>query len=166
LRLHGSALPFAEQLRQQVSAQTFQITKLAERGWPLPLRVNARTGEPTGLRGTAAMIWISVWSELAQMGEWEDTALIRSALDHYLEAVSSGQLFGAPENVEGECVNSENIYIAINAYEGMVTEQFYFVDCSALGNSVRFLEADDRRAAYDLGPHGSNYGNLAGFSHA
>jgi|GEM_PF-1115381 len=273
LRLHGSALPFAGQLRQQVSAQALQIAKLAASGWPLPLSVDARTGEPTGLKGTAAMIWISVWSELAQMGEWEDTALIRSALDHYREAVSSGQLFGAPEDV-GECVTSEDIYIAINAYfdgyritgrqedldtciraaewlylwqksfhhefdprtligayglrsrgghlasfknnhlhiygldadrslrelavitgderwqqladdhwafsaqltplvdgqfnayEGMVTEQFYFLDWSALGNSVRFLEADDRRAAYDVGPYGRNYGNLAGFSHA
>ena len=104
-----------------MSTQAFQITQLAARGCPLPLGVDARTGEPTGLRGTAAMIWISVWSELAQMGEWKDTALIRSALDHYREAVSSGQLLGAPEDVEGECVTSEDIYIAINAYEGMVS---------------------------------------------
>ena len=32
-----------------------------------------------------------------------------------------------------------------NAYEGMVTEQFYFIDWSALGNSVRLFEKDERR---------------------
>jgi hypothetical protein len=31
-----------------------------------------------------------------------------------------------------------------NAYEGMVTEQFYFIDWSALGNSVRLIEDDER----------------------
>ena len=53
-----------------------------------------------------------------------------------------------------------------NAYEGMVTEQFYFIDWSALGNSVRLFEDDERRSNYDVGPHYRNHGNLAGFSHA
>jgi hypothetical protein len=53
-----------------------------------------------------------------------------------------------------------------NAYEGMVTEQFYFIDWSALGNSVRLFEEDERRSNYDVGPHYRNHGNLAGFSHA
>ena len=51
-----------------------------------------------------------------------------------------------------------------NAYEGMVTEQFYFIDWSALGNSVRLFEKDERRSNYDVGPHYRNHGNLAGFS--
>jgi hypothetical protein len=53
-----------------------------------------------------------------------------------------------------------------NAYRGMVTEQFYFIDWSALGNSVALFEPDARRAAYDVGPHYRNHGNFAGFSHA
>jgi hypothetical protein len=53
-----------------------------------------------------------------------------------------------------------------NAYEGMVTELFYFIDWSALGNSVRLFEEDSRRSHYDVGPHYRNHGNLAGFSHA
>jgi len=48
----------------------------------------------------------------------------------------------------------------------MVTEQFYFIDWSALGNSVHLFERDDRRSNYDVGPHYQNHGNLAGFSHA
>ena len=198
---------------------------------------------------------------------------IRAGLDHYRDAVESGELYGAPEDV-GECITSEDIYIAVNAYldgyrilgrkedlatclkaaewlylwrksfhhhldprtivgvygltsrggdlasfknnhlhiygldidgslrelaeltgdarwreladdhwkfasqlvplvdgqfnayEGMVTEQFYFIDWSALGNSVRLIEDDERRATYDVGPHYRNHGNLAGFSHA
>ncbi|MBE2203372.1 MAG: hypothetical protein IAE94_03385 [Chthoniobacterales bacterium] len=53
-----------------------------------------------------------------------------------------------------------------NAYAGMVTEQFYFNDWSALGNSVCLFEEDDRRANYDVGPFYRNHGNVAGFSHA
>jgi hypothetical protein len=273
LRRHGKALSFSTALQDQVIAQATQVADLAGRGWPLPLSVDARTGEPAGLHGTAAMIWISVWAELAAMGQWNDTALIAQGLDHYRADVESGQLFGAPEDV-GECVTSEDIYIAVNAYldgyrvtrrpsdletalqaarwiyiwrksfnhsldprtivgvyqlksrggdlasfknnhlhlygldveesllelatltgdrrwreladdhwrfaaqltpvvdgqfnayEGMVTEQFYFIDWSALGNSVRLFEEDERRSNYDVGPHYRNHGNLAGFSHA
>jgi hypothetical protein len=219
------------------------------------------------------MIWISVWTELQAMGLWEDIALLEAGLDHYREAVLSGELFGAPEDV-GECVTSEDVYIAINsfldgyrvtnrpadletathaarwlylwrksfnhamdprtilgvyhlcsrggdlasfknnhlhiygldadrslrdlahltqdsrwaeladdhwefaaqltplvdgqfnAYRGMVTEQFYFIDGSALGNSVYMHESDSRKSAYDVGPHYRNHGNFAGFSHA
>jgi hypothetical protein len=53
-----------------------------------------------------------------------------------------------------------------NAYRGMVTEQFYFIDWSALGNSVYMHESDSRKSAYDVGPHYRNHGNFAGFSHA
>lgn len=273
LRRHGKALSFSTALQDQVIDQATQVADLAGRGWPLPLSVDARTGEPAGLHGTAAMIWISVWAELAAMGQWNDTALIAQGLDHYRADVESGQLFGAPEDV-GECVTSEDIYIAVNAYidgyrltgrpedletaiqsarwlyiwrksfnhsldprtivgvyqlksrggdlasfknnhlhlygldveesllelatltgdrrwreladdhwrfaaqltpvvdgqfnacEGMVTEQFYFIDWSALGNSVRLFEEDERRSNYDVGPHYRNHGNLAGFSHA
>jgi len=273
LRRHGEVLSFSSALRDQVLAQARQVAELARRGWPLPLSVNALTGEPAGLRGTAAMIWISVWSELEAMGLMENGELIARGLDHYRSAVESGELFGAPEDV-GECVTSEDIYIAVNAYldgyrvtgcpedlrtatqaakwlytwrksfnhsldprtivgayglrsrggdlasfknnhlhiygldveeslhelagltgdarwkelaedhwkfsaqltplvdghfnayEGMVTEQFYFIDWSALGNSVRLFEEDERRSNYDVGPHYRNHGNLAGFSHA
>ena len=273
LRRHGPSLSFASALQEQIVAQASQVADLARRGWPLPLSVDARTGEPTGLQGTAGMIWISTWAELAAIGQWNDAALIAQGLDHYRSRVESGQLFGAPEDV-GECVTSEDIYIAVNAYldgyrvtqrpedlqtaiqaarwlylwrksfnhqldprtligvyqlksrggdlasfknnhfhlygldveesllelaqltgdrrwqlladdhyafaaqltptvdgqfnayEGMVTEQFYFIDWSALGNSVRLFEPDDRLAAYDVGPHYRNHGNLAGFSHA
>jgi hypothetical protein len=61
------------------------------------------------------MIWISVWAELAAMSQWDDKELIARGLDHHRQDVESGQLFGAPEDV-GECVTSEDIYIAINAY--------------------------------------------------
>lgn len=273
LRLHGSLLPFAGSLRTEVLRQARKVAELARSGWPLPLSLDARTGKPAGLRGTAGMIWISVWRELAAQGLWEDQDVIREGLHHYRKAVESGQLYGAPEDV-GECMTSEDIYIAINtyldgfratgqredldtclqaaqwlylwrksfqhdfdprtligtyglksrggdlasfknnhlhiygldaeeslleltkqtgdrrwkiladdhwafaaqltpltdgqfnAYEGMVTEQFYFIDWSALGNSVRLFEEDSRSAAYDVGPHYRNYGNLAGFSHA
>jgi hypothetical protein len=273
LRRHGKVLSFSSALQDQLVAQASQVAKLADCGWPLPLSLDARTGEPAGLHGTAAMIWISVWAELYAMGQWSDTALIAQGLDHYRAAVESGQLFGAPEDV-GECVTSEDIYIAVNAYldgyrvtrrpkdletaiqaarwlyiwrksfnhridprtivgvyqlksrggdlasfknnhlhlygldveesllelakltgdsrwselaedhwkfsaqltpvvdgqfnayEGMVTEQFYFIDWSALGNSVRLFEEDERRSNYDVGPHYRNHGNLAGFSHA
>ncbi len=273
LRLHREALPCAAELHDQILGQSEKILKLAEQGWPLPLSVDARTGEPAGLHGTAAMIWISVWCELARMGDGGNTDLILAGLDHYRGAVESGDLCGAPEDV-GECITSEDIYIAVNAYldgyrllgrkedlatclkaaewlylwrksfhhhldprtivgvygltsrggdlasfknnhlhiygldidaslrelaeltgdarwreladdhwafasqlvplvdgqfnayEGMVTEQFYFIDWSALGNSVRLIEDDERRASYDVGPHYRNHGNLAGFSHA
>jgi len=273
LRKHGAALPFAKPLLEQIVAQAGQVADLARQGWPIPLSVDARTGQPAGLQGTAGMIWISVWSELAAMGAWSDTALIAAGLDHYRPAIESGQLFGAPEDV-GECVTSEDIYIAVNAcldgyrvtnrpedletalraarwlylwrksfdhrfdprtligvyqlksrggdlasfknnhlhlygldveeslfelaertgdarwrqladdhyafaaqltplvdgqfnaYEGMVTEQFYFIDWSALGNSVHLFEPDGHRSSYDVGPHYRNHGNLAGFSHA
>lgn len=273
LRLYGHALPFADQLKEEVVRQAGLVATLAQKGWPLPLSVDARSGEPAGLHGTAGMIWISVWSELFAMGLWEDLDLIRDGLDHYREAVTTGQLYGAPEDV-GECVTSEDIYIAVNtfldghrvtgrdedlatgihaarwlylwrksfdhhfdprtligvyglksrggdlasfknnhlhlygldveeslyelaaktgddrwrkladdhwafaaqltplidgqfnAYQGMVTEQFYFIDWSGLGNSVALYEEDERRADYDVGPHYRNHGNLAGFSHA
>jgi hypothetical protein len=273
LRKHGKSLAFADKLLEQVVAQAKKIASLARRGWPIPLSVDARTGEPAGLKGTAGMIWISVWSELAAMNQWDDMALIAQGLDHYRPDIESGQLFGAPEDV-GECVTSEDIYIAVNAnldgyratrrpedlqtalsaarwlyvwrksfnhkldprtlvgayqlksrggdlasfknnhlhlygldveeslqelslltgderwreladdhwqfaaqltplvdgqfnaYEGMVTEQFYFIDWSALGNSVRLFENDARHSNYDVGPHFRNHGNLAGFSHA
>lgn len=273
LRKHGKFLPFAKTLLEQVSRQALQVGNLARRRWPIPLSVDALTGEPAGLRGTAGMIWISVWAELAAMGQWDDLSLITEALDHYRAGVESGHLFGAPEDV-GECVTSEDIYLAVNAYldgyritrrtvdletaiqaakwlylwrksfnhrfdprtilgvyqlksrggdiasvknnhlhiygldveesllelatltgddrwrrfaddhwtfsaqltplvdgqfngyEGMVTEQFYFIDWSALGNSVRLMEPDERRSDYDVGPHYRNHGNLAGFSHA
>jgi hypothetical protein len=273
LRKHGDLLPFAGDLMEQVVEQAGKVAALAGRGWPLPLSVDARTGEPAGLHGTAGMIWISVWAELAALGRWTDPGLIAQGLDHHRADVESGQLFGAPEDV-GECVTSEDIYIAVNAYldgyrltrrpedletavqaarwlyiwrksfdhpldprtilgvyqlrsrggdlasfknnhlhlygldveesllelaqltgdtrwrqlaedhwrfaaqltplvdgqfngyEGMVTEQFYFIDWSALGNSVRLFEDDQRRSNYDVGPHYRNHGNLAGFSHA
>jgi len=273
LRLYRSSLPFADTLLDQVVVQAGKVADLARRGWPVPLSVDARTGEPAGLQGTAGMIWLSVWSELAAMKQWNEVALISQGLDHYRADIESGQLFGAPEDV-GECVTSEDIYIAVNAYldgyrvthrpedletailaarwlylwrksfdhkldprtligayqlksrggdiasfknnhihlygldveesllelarltedkrwqeladdhwqfaaqltplvdgqfnayEGMVTEQFYFIDWSALGNSVRLFEDDERRSHYDVGPHYRNHGNLAGFSHA
>ena len=273
LRQHGKLLSFSPELLDQVVAQARQVADLAGRGWPIPLSIDARSGEPAGLHGTAGMIWISVWAELAAMGQWDDKALIAQGLDHHRQDVASGQLFGAPEDV-GECVTSEDIYIAINAYmdgyratgrpedlqtallaarwlyiwrksfnhridprtivgiyqlksrggdlasfknnhlhvygldaeesllelarltgdkrwcelaedhwkfaaqftplvdgqfnayEGMVTEQFYFIDWSAPGNSVFLLEPDERRSSYDVGPHYRNHGNLAGFSHA
>ena len=273
LRRHGANLRCGEALLGQVKRQSELVADLARRGWPIPLSVDARTGKPAGLKGTAGMIWISVWAELAAIGEWTDTALIAQGLDHHRADVESGQLFGAPEDV-GECVTSEDIYIAVNAYldgyrvtgraedlqtaiaaarwlyawrksfdnlidprtlagvyqlrsrggdlasfknnhlhlygldveesllelarltgdnrwrelaedhwlfaaqltplvdgqfnayEGMVTEQFYFIDWSALGNSVRLFEDDERRSNYDVGPHYRNHGNLAGFSHA
>jgi hypothetical protein len=273
LRKYKSSLAFADDLLDQVMDQSKMVADLARRAWPIPLSVDARTGEPAGLRGTAGMIWISAWSELAAMKQWDDLELIAHGLDHHRADIESGQLFGAPEDV-GECVTSEDIYIAVNAYldgyrvtgrpedlqtalsaarwlylwrksfdhqldprtlvgayqlksrggdlasfknnhlhlygldveeslvelarltgderwreladdhwhfaaqltplvdgqfnayEGMVTEQFYFIDWSALGNSVRLLEEDDRRSNYDVGPHFRNHGNLAGFSHA
>jgi len=273
LRRHGANLRCAEALLEQAKRQSERVADLARSGWPLPISVDAHTGEPAGLKGTAGMIWISVWAELAAMGEWTDTALIAQGLDHHRADVESGQLYGAPEDV-GECVTSEDIYIAVNAYldgyrvtgraedlqtaiaaarwlyvwrksfdnlidprtlvgvyqlrsrggdlasfknnhlhlygldveeslfelsrltgddhwrelaedhwhfaaqltpvvdgqfnayEGMVTEQFYFIDWSALGNSVRLFEDDERRSNYDVGPHYRNHGNLAGFSHA
>jgi len=53
-----------------------------------------------------------------------------------------------------------------NGYEGMVAEQFYFIDWSACGNSVYLFEPDERRSNFDVGPYYRNHGNLAGFSHA
>ncbi len=272
LRRHSAVLPFRDELRGQIVAQAGKVAELARRGWPLPLSVDARTGEPAGLKGTAGMIWILVWSELAKLGQWEDVGLIREGLDHYRASVESGQLYGAPEDV-GECVTSEDIYIAVNtylegykitgrpedlatciqaaewlylwrksfdheldprtllgvyglcarggdlasfknnhlhvygldidsslrelaaitgdgrwtqladdhwayaaqltplidgqfnAYEGMVAEQFYFIDWSPYGNSVGLLEKDARHAACDVGAHYRNHGNVAGFSH-
>jgi len=273
LRRYRQSLSFAAELEDQIVSQANRVAELARRGWPLPLSVNAHTGEPTGLQGTASMIWISVWVELAAMGLWSDQDLIAQGLDHYRDSLVSGQLFGAPEDV-GQCVTSEDIYIAVNtyldgyrltrrpedlataiqaarwiylwrksfnhlidprtlvgvyqlksrggdlasfknnhlhlygldaeqsllelatltndnrwkelvedhwkfaaqltplvdgqfnAYEGMVTERFYFIDWSALGNSVGLFEEDERRSSYDVGPHYRNHGNLAGFSHA
>jgi len=79
------------------------------------MAVSALDGVPTGQAGTAGMIWISVWAELHAMGLWEDIALLEAGLDHYRGAVLSGELFGAPEDV-GECVTSEDVYIAINSF--------------------------------------------------
>jgi hypothetical protein len=273
LRRHGQNLSFASELQKQVLSQAEAIASIARKGWPLPMAVSALDGVTTSQAGTAGMIWISVWTELQAMGLWEDIALLEAGLDHYREAVLSGELFGAPEDV-GECVTSEDVYIAINsfldgyrvtnrpadletathaarwlylwrksfnhamdprtilgvyhlrsrggdlasfknnhlhiygldadrslrdlahltqdarwteladdhwefaaqltplvdgqfnAYRGMVTEQFYFIDWSALGNSVYMHESDSRKSAYDVGPHYRNHGNFAGFSHA
>jgi hypothetical protein len=273
LRRHGQSFSFSAELQKQVLSQAEAIASIARKGWPLPMAVSALDGVPTGQAGTAGMIWISVWTELQAMGLWEDIALLEAGLDHYREAVLSGELFGAPEDV-GECVTSEDVYIAINsfldgyrvtnrpadletathaarwlylwrksfnhamdprtilgvyhlrsrggdlasfknnhlhiygldadrslrdlahltqdarwteladdhwefaaqltplvdgqfnAYRGMVTEQFYFIDWSALGNSVYMHESDSRKSAYDVGPHYRNHGNFAGFSHA
>ncbi|MEY2906906.1 MAG: hypothetical protein RLZZ408_1377 [Verrucomicrobiota bacterium] len=115
LRRHGKALSFSGALQDQLVAQAIRVAGLARDGWPLPLSVGARTGKPAGLHGTASMIWISVWAELSAMDQWSDTDLIAQGLDHYRPAVESGHLFGAPEDV-GECVTSEDIYIAVNAY--------------------------------------------------
>jgi len=273
LRHHRAILPFAKDLHPQLQVQAQKVADLAVEGWPLPMSVDARTGRPAGLQGTAAMIWISVWCELTRLGSGEFLELIHSGLDHYRSAVEEGLLFGAPEDV-GESLTSEDTYIALNtyadafrllqrpedletcvkaaqqlylwrksfhhdfdprtligvyglssrggdiasfknnhlhiygldadaslrdlakwtgndrwtrladdhwafasqltplvdgqfnAYAGMVTEQFYFIDWSGLGNSVIHLEKDDHRAGYDVGPFYSNHGNLAGFSHA
>lgn len=115
LRRHRGHLSFAAELESQVVRQAEKVAAMAKKGWPLPLSIDARTGEPAGLKGTAAMIWISVWCELAKMGLWKDTAFIREALDYYRPFVESGQLHGAPEDV-GECITSEDIYIAVNTY--------------------------------------------------
>jgi len=273
LRRHGQSFSFSAELQKQVLSQAEAIASIARKGWPLPMAVSALDGVPTGQAGTAGMIWISVWTELQAMGLWEDIALLEAGLDHYREAVLSGELFGAPEDV-GECVTSEDVYIAINsfldgyrvtnrpadletathaarwlylwrksfnhamdprtilgvyhlrsrggdlasfknnhlhiygldtdtslreltrltgdskwkqladdhwefaaqltplvdgqfnAYRGMVTEQFYFIDWSALGNSVYLHESDSRKSAYDVGSQYRNHGNFAGFSHA
>ena len=273
LRRHGSAIPFAGELTDQILLQARAVADLARTGWPLPLSVSALDGTAAGLEGTAGMIWLSVWAELTSLGLWTDFEILEAGLDHYRESVRTGELFGAPEDV-GECVTSEDIYLAINAfldgylltkrstdletatqaarwlylwrksfnhemdpatilgvyklrsrggdlasfknnhlhiygldvdrslrklsdltgdrrwarladdhwefaaqltplvdgqfnaYRGMVTEQFYFIDWSALGNSVALFEEDGRRAAYDVGPHYRNHGNFAGFSHA
>lgn len=273
VRLYGEHLPFSGELREQVRRQAVLAAGLAREGWPLPLGVHARTGRPIAMCGTAGMLWLAVWCELAQMNCWDDTALIKDGLDHYRPAVWSGRLNGAPEDI-GECPGSEDTYIAIetylagyalcgreedlatciraakqlyfwrkaftnyldprtivgvyqldsrggdiasfknhalhiygldadrtlrilselmgqtrwsdladdhwafaaqltplvdgqfNAYEGMVTEQFYFCDWAAAGNSVFLLEDDKRRASYDFGCFFRNHGNIAGFSHA
>lgn len=273
LRKHRASISFAEQLCAQIQSQAELVASFARSSWPIPMSVDAHTGKPAGLRGTAGMIWISVWAELHAQGIWSDNALITAGLEHHRADVESGQLFGAPEDV-GESVTSEDIYIAVNTYldgyrvthrpedletavraaqwlylwrksfdhhfdprtllgayglksrggdlasvknnhlhvygldveegllelarltgdvrwrqladehwcfaaqltplvdgqfngyEGMVAEQFYFIDWSALGNSVRLFENDSRRASYDVGTHYRNHGNLAGFSHA
>jgi hypothetical protein len=88
---------------------------MARKGWPLPMAVSAHDGAPTSQQGTAGMIWISVWAELNAIGLWPDVALIEQGLDHYRLAVQTGNLYGAPEDV-GECVTSEDVYIAINTF--------------------------------------------------
>lgn len=273
LRRHAATLNFANDLNEQLLHQASAVAALAREGWPLPMSIDALSGRPAGLNGTAGMIWISVWCELWRTGAWSDLSIIAAGLDYYRDSVMSGDLYGAPEDV-GECVTSEDIYIAINtfldgyrvtgrqedldtaahaarwlylwrksfdhamdpltilgvyqlrsrggdlasaknnhlhiygldadtslrelakitgdsrwreladdhwefaaqltplvdgqfnAYRGMVTEQFYFIDWSALGNSVHLFEKDELRSAYDVGPHYRNNGNLAGFSHA
>jgi hypothetical protein len=115
LRRHGQNLSFAAELQKQVLSQAEAVAKIARKGWPLPMAVSALDGVPTGQAGTAGMIWISVWAELHAMGLWEDIALLEAGLDHYRGAVLSGELFGAPEDV-GECVTSEDVYIAINSF--------------------------------------------------
>jgi len=273
LRRHREILPIGDDLHASLLVQARKVADLAKEGWPLPMSVDARTGRPAGLHGTAAMIWISVWCELTRLGSSDFSELIVDGLEHYRDSVEEGLLFGAPEDV-GEALTSEDIYIAMNtyadafrllqrtadldtclkaaqhlylwrksfhhefdqrtllgvyglssqggdiasfknnhlhiygldadetlrflsektgnprwscladdhwafacqltplvdgqfnAYAGMVTEQFYFIDWSGLGNSVFHMEADQHRAGYDVGPHYRNHGNLAGFSHA
>ena len=115
LRKYGASLSFAKTLLEQIEIQAAQVAALARHGWPIPLSVDALTGAPAGLQGTAGMIWISVWTELAHLGKWSDMELIAQGLDHHRADVESGQLFGAPEDV-GESVTSEDIYIAVNVY--------------------------------------------------
>jgi len=115
LRRRGQNLSFAGELQKQVLSQAEAVAKIARKGWPIPMAVSALDGVPTGQAGTAGMIWISVWAELHAMGLWEDIALLEAGLDHYRGAVLSGELFGAPEDV-GECVTSEDVYIAINTF--------------------------------------------------
>jgi len=115
LRRHGGSLPFAQSLQRQVLNQAEAIADIARKGWPLPMAVSARDGAPTSQQGTAGMIWISVWAELHAIGLWPDVALIEQGLDHYRHAVQTGNLYGAPEDV-GECVTSEDVYIAINTF--------------------------------------------------
>jgi len=115
LRQHGGSLPFAQSLQRQVLNQAEAVADMARKGWPLPMAVSARNGAPTSQQGTAGMIWISVWAELHAIGLWPDVALIEQGLDHYRLAVQTGNLYGAPEDV-GECVTSEDVYIAINTF--------------------------------------------------
>ena len=271
LRNHGARLPFVSSLREDILRQARQMAEFAKSRAQLPLSVDAGTGEVQSLSGSAAMIWISVWLELLRQNLWHDRDVILRCAEAYRQAVGSGRLYGAPEDV-GECASSEDAHIAINAYcnlyeqfrnhedletalraarwlylwrrcfhlpfssrtmigayrlssvggefaspknnhfhvygldvddslrklaqwtgdarwseladdhwrfaaqlialedgqfngyEGMMTEQFYFADWSCLGNSVHRLESDERRAAWDVGPHFRNHGNLAGFS--
>ena len=115
LRRHGGSLPFSQSLQRQVLNQAEAVADMARKGWPLPMAVSARDGAPTSQQGTAGMIWISVWAELHAIGLWSDIALIEQGLDHYRLAVQTGNLYGAPEDV-GECVTSEDVYIAINTF--------------------------------------------------
>ncbi len=270
---HGDRLPFRAALQADILRQAELVAGFARRNPILPLSVDAVSGEVQSLAGTAAMIWISIWTLLDRLGLWSDRDLIRRCADAYRPAVDSGLLYGAPEDV-GESSTSEDVYIAINVYadlhaqygrpedlatlqtaarwlylwrrafnvrlsprtligaynlrshggdlassrnnhlhvygvdaedallrlsewtgdarwaeladdhwcfiaqlvsmedghfngfEGMVTEQFYFMDWSCLGNSVHRYEADPRKAAWDTGPHFRNHGNMSGFSTA
>ncbi len=117
LRKHGAEMPFAAQLRSQLLMQAELVAAKVSPGGMIPLAVDARTGEPTSLKGSAGMIWLSVWLELARQGlwEWSDTALIDRAAAVAREAVRSGFLYGACED-GGECMTSEDVYIAINVF--------------------------------------------------
>lgn len=271
LRKHGARLPFADSLRDDVVRQARLAADLARRSPVLPLSVDALTGKPQALSGTAGVIWISVWIELMRQGLWEDRDIITRCAEAYRPFVASGKLHGAPEDV-GECTSSEDVHVAINAFcdlfeqfqqpedlesamraanwlylwhrnfhlplpprtligsyqlssvggefassknnhlhvygldvdeslrhlarwtndarwteladdhwrfsaqlismedgqyngfEGMMTEQFYFLDWSCLGNSVSRYEKDDRKAMWDVGPYFRNRGNFSGFS--
>jgi hypothetical protein len=273
IRRHGKRLPFHDSLLADIRRQAQLMAGFARDNPILPLSVDALSGEIQALHGTAAMIWISVWVLLDQMGLWDDRDLIHRCAEAYRPSVEEGLLYGAPEDV-GQSMTSEDVYIALNVYadlfaqyrrpedlatledaarwlylwrrafnvrlsprtligayglrshggdlasaknnhlhvygvdaeealkqlsewtgnprwagiaedhwrflaqlvsledghfngyEGMVTEQFYFIDWACLGNSVQRNEPDPRKSTWDTGPHFRNHGNLAGFSTA
>lgn len=116
LRESGGSLPFARELAGQCVRQAEMVAGLARSdGWPLPMCVDPVTGRPGAQRGSAAMIWLSVWSELHLLGLWDDLEILRQGADVYRRSVEVGELFGAPEDV-GECMSSEDVYLAVNAY--------------------------------------------------
>lgn len=112
---HGANLPFADELREQILRQAELVAGLVGPDGSIPLAVDARTGAPTSLAGSAGMIWISVWLELQRQGLWTNTEVIKRAALFVREAVHTGLLYGAPEDV-GECMSSEDVYIAVNAF--------------------------------------------------
>lgn len=112
---HAAELPFADTLRDQILRQANLMASFCRKSPIPPLVVDAQTGARHGFHGTAGMIWLSVWIQLVRMGLWQDEDLIFSCADACRPAVKSGLLFGAPEDV-GECVTSEDCYIALNVY--------------------------------------------------